>query len=128
SVESTRGLGSSTDVTARPVSETGTSTQRHPAALAPGALDALDDDDDDTGDTSGRADTGDTGVVPQFDDEPTHPPAPAAAAPPPRGPGQRAATEESATATELGVTFDRSFEGTLSSLGPDGSVLEGPLG
>ncbi|MBZ0233393.1 MAG: cyclic nucleotide-binding domain-containing protein, partial [Deltaproteobacteria bacterium] len=43
-------------------------------------------------------------------------------------PGQRAATEEAATATELGITFDRSFEGTLSSLGPDGSVLEGPLG
>jgi CRP-like cAMP-binding protein len=147
---STRSLGSSTDVTARPVSESGTTktetqTERHPAALV------VDDDEDvDTGDT------GDT-VEPPFDDEPTHPPELAAdgtmrgtassrasrdqrddlgesSAPTPtpvatpRGPGQRAATEESATATELGVTFDRSFDGTLNALGPDNSVLEGPLG
>ena len=124
SVESSRGLGSSTDVTARPVSDTATSTQRHPATIVP---DGLEDDDDDTGDTGDTRDTGETGVSAPFDDEPTHPP-PAVAPGPARGPGQRAATEEGATATELGVTFDRSFEGTLSSLGPDGSVLEGPLG
>ncbi|HUQ07656.1 MAG TPA: cyclic nucleotide-binding domain-containing protein [Kofleriaceae bacterium] len=146
SVESTRGMGSSTDVTHRPLSDpgengtqtgTGTNTERHPAALV---------DDDDTGET------GDTGVAATFDDEPTHPPSQHASAadegtlrgdrdrgsgitptPTPTpvraaGPGQRAATEEGGTATEHGVTFDRSFEGTLSSLGPDGSVLEGPLG
>ncbi len=101
--------------------DSGTATARHPAPHV---------DDDDTGDT-GETDTGRTGQAP-FDDEPTHPPdvggddGTLRGDVPRPGPGQRAATEDAAT--ELGRTFEPSFDATLSSLGPDGSVLEGPLG
>ncbi len=82
----------------RPGSVTETQTARHPAALVE------DPDDGPTGDT------GDTGKSEKigFDEEPTHPP-----------------PDEQGTDTGA---FDESFDAALSALGPDGSVLEGPLG
>ncbi len=112
----------------------GTTTARHPAVL----VDESDDGDTgDTGDTGvtgvtgvggSGAGTGVTGVTP-FDDEPTHPPGTAPGEGTLRGETSRparAATDD--RPTETGGSFEPSFDATLSSLGPDGSVLEGPLG
>ena len=97
-------------------------TDARPTAPQPAMI--VDDEDGITGDSADTGDTGQSAAV--FDDEPTHPPPAGSLA----DGTMRGDSEDGGTATDQLAPrpFEQPFDATLSSLGPDGSVLEGPLG